>query len=71
MAKQPDHGLKTNFAGATLVRTVLRGVDLRGVVGLTTGQIEEAIIDENTRLPEYLLSHKRGAKVFAHHFPTG
>jgi uncharacterized protein YjbI with pentapeptide repeats len=40
------------FTKAILIRTNLRGVDLRTVRGLTPTQLKEAITDENTLLPE-------------------
>jgi uncharacterized protein YjbI with pentapeptide repeats len=40
------------FTKAKLTGTNLRGVDLRTVRGLTQGQLEEAITDDNTLLPE-------------------
>jgi uncharacterized protein YjbI with pentapeptide repeats len=40
------------FTRAKLKRTNLRGVDLRTVRGLTREQIQEAITDDNTLLPE-------------------
>ena len=43
----------TDLAGANLLRTDLRGVDLREVIGLRPEQIERAIVDENTKLPGY------------------
>jgi uncharacterized protein YjbI with pentapeptide repeats len=39
------------FTKAKLTRTILRGVDLSTVVGLTREQLSEAIIDENTKPP--------------------
>ncbi len=43
-----------NFFGANLTRTFLHEVNLEGAVGLTREQIESAISDEHTRLPDYL-----------------
>ena len=43
-----------NLKGAYLRATDLRGVDLSGVKGLTRRQIEQAITDETTVLPDYL-----------------
>lgn len=39
---------------ANLEKADLRGADLTNATGLTKEQIESAIIDKNTRLPEYL-----------------
>jgi uncharacterized protein YjbI with pentapeptide repeats len=39
------------FTKAKLAGTILRGVDLSTVTGLTREQLSEAIIDENTKLP--------------------
>lgn len=55
-----DAGLQTanlsraNLKGANLNRTDLRGANLRYVVGLTREQIELALIDKKTLLPNYL-----------------
>lgn len=43
-----------DFLDATLDGTDLRGTDLSEVEGLTREQIESAITDENTILPDYL-----------------
>lgn len=40
-----------DFAEARLARTILRGADLTGAINLTAGQLAEAIIDDDTRLP--------------------
>lgn len=40
------------FTKARLTGTNLRGVDLRTVRGLTAAQLQEAITDDNTLLPE-------------------
>jgi len=41
-----------DFKGAVLKKTVLKGVDMTGAKNLTLDQLAEAVIDENTRLPE-------------------
>ena len=46
--------MQANFTGAILIGTDLRGADLRSAIGLKAEQIEQAIIDKNTRLPDYL-----------------
>ena len=46
------HG--ANFAGANLKGANFEGVNLRGALGLTKDQIASAIIDIDTKLPEYL-----------------
>jgi uncharacterized protein YjbI with pentapeptide repeats len=48
-----------NFKDAVLKGTILRGADLREARNLTWGQLSEAIIDETTKLPEYLESEVR------------
>jgi uncharacterized protein YjbI with pentapeptide repeats len=45
----------TNFQGANLTEADLRGADLTHATGLTKEQIKSVIIDEKTRLPNYLL----------------
>ena len=42
------------FKDTNLIRTDLRGANLRYVVGLTWEQIEDACIDKSTLLPDYL-----------------
>ena len=55
-----DAGLQTanlnhaNLIGANLKRADLRGANLHHVVGLTRKQIELALIDKKTLLPNYL-----------------
>ena len=51
------HG--ANFLNANVYRadfrdTILNGADLSHAVGITCDQIKSAIIDENTRLPDYI-----------------
>ncbi|MHB8069971.1 MAG: pentapeptide repeat-containing protein [Desulfobaccales bacterium] len=43
-----------NMADAWLEKTCLKGANLMGVSGLTEEQIKSAIIDENTKIPDYL-----------------
>lgn len=43
-----------NMKGANLTKTNLKGSDLTGVRGLTLEQIKSAIVDEKTKLPDYL-----------------
>ena len=43
-----------NFQGTDIEGADLRGADLRGAKNLTREQIESAVIDETTRLPEDL-----------------
>jgi hypothetical protein len=45
---------KANLHGLELYRANLRGTDLQEVRGLTQEQLEQAVGDENTVLPEYL-----------------
>jgi uncharacterized protein YjbI with pentapeptide repeats len=49
---------KTNLEDAELTRADLRGVDLRHAEGLTQEQVEEAIGDEETKLPKGLRQPK-------------
>ena len=44
----------TVLTGANFRRSNIRGADFRTSVGLTRAQINSAISDENTRLPDYL-----------------
>ena len=44
----------TNLNRAILMKAHLEGADLSTAIGLTTDQLSEAIIDEKTRLPDYL-----------------
>ena len=61
MCRHSDRGQATNLTDAILIRTDLRGVDLCDVIGLERAQIDQAIIDEKTTLPDYLgnMSHGR------------
>lgn len=43
-----------NFKDAMLKDTILRGADLRDARNLTWEQLSEAIVDETTKLPDYL-----------------
>ena len=43
--------LRSDFIGARLTRTILRGADLTDATNLTLDQLAEAIIDEHTKLP--------------------
>jgi len=43
-----------DLAGALLRGTNLKGADLRGARGLIVEQLAEAVIDETTRLPDYI-----------------
>ena len=43
-----------NLKDANLKGTILKGADLRGAKGLTKQQVGEAIIDDETLLPDYL-----------------
>jgi len=45
---------KAHLGKADLSEANLKGADLSGAKGLTKGQIKSAIIDENTKLPDYL-----------------
>jgi uncharacterized protein YjbI with pentapeptide repeats len=48
-----------NFKNAKLIRTKLIGAILTDAKNLTKAQIEEAIIDDTTKLPGYLLAEMR------------
>ena len=43
-----------NLKDANLKGAILRGADLRDVANLTWEQLSEAIIDQTTKLPDYL-----------------
>jgi len=43
-----------DFRGAVLKKTILKGVDMTDAKNLTLDQLAEAVIDESTRLPEYI-----------------
>lgn len=43
-----------NLKDANLRGTILRGADLSDAKNLTRAQLEEAVIDQETRLPSYL-----------------
>ncbi|MCQ0986834.1 pentapeptide repeat-containing protein [Jiella marina] len=45
---------RVNFSNADLTGTDLRGADLTGAKNLTIEQLQVAIVDENTRLPDYI-----------------
>ncbi|MFV2065847.1 MAG: pentapeptide repeat-containing protein [Pirellulales bacterium] len=44
-----------DFTRAILKNTDLRGTDLRTAIGLTVQQIKQAITDDNTKFPDYLI----------------
>lgn len=43
-----------DFKGAVLKKTILKGVDMTGAKNLTVDQLAGSVIDETTRLPEYI-----------------
>lgn len=43
-----------NLGGANLTRADIRGADLTGAVNLTVTQVQSAIVDRTTKLPEAL-----------------
>jgi uncharacterized protein YjbI with pentapeptide repeats len=45
---------EANLKDAVLDGTILRGADLTGVKHLTREQISKAVLDETTKLPDYL-----------------
>lgn len=45
---------RSDLRGARLVGTILRGADLTGARNLTVEQLSQAVIDEHTRLPDYI-----------------
>ena len=47
---------KAHLEGVRLEEAHLEGADLRGAIALTKEQIESAITDENTKLPDHLAS---------------
>ncbi len=44
-----------NLTNANLRGTILKGADLTGVVGLTSEQLAQAVTDNSTILPSYLV----------------
>ena len=49
-----------DLAAADLKSTILQGADLSWVSGLTQEQLDSAVTDENTKLPEYLQDASQG-----------
>jgi hypothetical protein len=47
-----------NLKGADLVKATLKGADLSHVEFLTQGQLDQAFVNEGTRLPSYLMAKK-------------
>jgi uncharacterized protein YjbI with pentapeptide repeats len=45
-----------DFKEANLERTILRGADLTGAKNLTVAQLRAAVLDESTKLPDYISS---------------
>ena len=45
---------RVNFRNADLTGADLRGADLTGARNLTIEQLQSAVIDETTRLPDYI-----------------
>ena len=43
-----------DFAGASLSGTILKGADLTGALNLTEEQLAQAVIDNDTVLPDYI-----------------
>ena len=56
--------LNANVYRADFKEANLSGADLRNVVGLTCEQIESAVIDESTHLPDYILLAKSLGSTF-------
>lgn len=54
--------LGTRLNGAKFKETNLKGVDLRFATGLTKEQLSEAILDKETKLPDYLKEQVQGFK---------
>lgn len=46
---------EANFEDVNLKGTILKGADLTGVRNLTPEQLAEAVLDEHTKLPDYLV----------------
>jgi uncharacterized protein YjbI with pentapeptide repeats len=45
---------RVNFAQADMAGMDLRGADLTGARNLTVEQLRQAVVDEKTRLPDYI-----------------
>ena len=45
----------SNFKDVDLRGTILKGTDLTGAKNLTPEQLAEAVLDEHTKLPDYLV----------------
>ena len=43
-----------NMTGTILTGTILKGALLSGVIGLSIEQLRQAIIDDQTQLPDYI-----------------
>ena len=54
----------TNFFKADLSNVILNGANLVSGVNITCDQIESAIIDKNTRLPDYILLDRSSSSTF-------
>ncbi|MCB1884144.1 MAG: pentapeptide repeat-containing protein [Geminicoccaceae bacterium] len=52
----------SDFANANLKGTVLRGADLSGARNLTPEQVQEAVIDDATVLPDDIKAALNGAR---------
>lgn len=46
--------VRVNFRNADLAGADLRGADLTGAKNLTVEQLQAAIVDETTKLPDYI-----------------
>lgn len=43
-----------DFEGALLEGTILHGADLSGAINLTESQLQQAVINDETKLPQYI-----------------
>ena len=54
-----------NFFKADLINVILNGANLVSGVNITCDQIESAVIDKNTRLPDYILLDRSSSSTFS------
>jgi uncharacterized protein YjbI with pentapeptide repeats len=57
--------MHTNFDNANLRKANLKGANLNQAYNLTCDQIESAVIDKNTQLPDYILLDRSSSSTFS------